>query len=193
MRRGLEAGSEPLFDQVLFAAPDVDAGLFAEMIPVIRPVARRLTLYASDQDWALATSKQLHGNAPRAGQGGADIVARSEFDSVDMSELGEDMLAHSYFADDSSALADMVALFWRNAAPNQRCGLQAEHRRNSKVPVWQYKAGSCADKTLVEVMTHLRQAKVNDATTARKIVAQTVADPVLASMVAPIVSKLFGN
>jgi len=103
LRRGLREGDAPVFDQVLFAAPDVDADLFAEMMPTVRPVAKRLTLYASEQDWALATSKQLHGDAPRAGQGGADMIARAEFDSVDMSQLGDDMLAHSYFADDSSA------------------------------------------------------------------------------------------
>lgn len=193
LRRGLKPGSEPVFDQILFAAPDVDAELFAEMMPVIRPAARRLTLYASSEDWALQTSRQLHGDAPRAGQGGETLVAREEFDSVDMSELGEDMLAHSYFADDRSALADMVALFWRNAAPNVRCGLQARDTPEAEVPVWEYIAGSCADSTLVEIMTHLRQAKVTDAKTAQDIVASTVPDPAVAETLAPIVSKLFDN
>ena len=192
LRRGESGGSLPVFDQILFAAPDVDADLFAEMMPVIRPLAQRLTLYASDQDWALETSKQLHGNAPRAGQGGDDMVARAEFDSVDMSALGEDMLAHSYFADDSSALADMVALFWRNAPPNRRCGLQRQGK-NGPVPVWRYVAGACADQTLVEVMTHLRQAQVTDAKTAQAIVARTVPDPQVASTLTPIVSTLLGD
>ena len=191
LRRGLGPGSDPVFDQILFAAPDVDAELFAEMMPVIHPVARRLTLYASSEDWALQTSRQLHGDAPRAGQGGETLVAQTEFDSVDMSELGEDMLAHSYFADDQSALADMVALFWRNAPPNARCGLRARDAPDTSLPVWQYVPGRCADATLVEVMTHLRQAKVTDAKTAESIVASTVPDPTVAETLVPIVSKLF--
>lgn len=192
LRRDIEAGDDPVFGQILFAAPDVDAELFSEMMPVIRPLARRLTLYASDQDWALVTSKQLHGNAPRAGQGGEDLIARPEFDSVDMSELGEDMLAHSYFADDSSALADMVALFWRNAPPNRRCGLE-QQLIDAEQPVWQYIAGRCADQTLVEVMTHLQQAQVTDANTAEKIVVEKVPDPQVASVLVPIVSNLLDN
>ena len=49
--------SAPLFDQVIFAAPDEDAGLFAEMIKTIRPLARRLTLYGSENDLALYASR----------------------------------------------------------------------------------------------------------------------------------------
>lgn len=193
LRRGVQDGDPPIFDQVLFAAPDVDADLFAEMMPTIRPVAKRLTLYASEQDWALATSKQLHGDAPRAGQGGADMIARPEFDSVDMSQLGDDMLAHSYFADDSSALADMVALFWRNAAPELRCGLEAVTLEGRDRPIWQYLAGSCADRTLVEVLAHLQSAQVNDARTAEKVVNETVTDPDAATILRPVVIKLFGD
>ena len=63
------SGKPPAFDQVLFTAPDIDAGLFSEMMRTIRPVARRVTLYASDKDWALAVSRRVHGDAARAGQG----------------------------------------------------------------------------------------------------------------------------
>ncbi|MBL4812684.1 MAG: alpha/beta hydrolase [Rhodobacteraceae bacterium] len=161
LRNGIGPDSAPVFDQVLFAAPDVDAGLFAQMLPTIRPVARRLTLYASEEDWALEASSQLHGDAPRAGQGGAVMLASPSIDSVDMSELGEDMLAHSYFADDSSALADMVALFWRNAAPNQRCGLEPVAERQA-VPLWTYRPGTCADRKLVELMSFMQSEDVTD-------------------------------
>lgn len=73
LRHDLTPESKPLFGQILFAAPDVDAGLFSQMIKTIRPIAERLTLYASEEDWALESSRRLHGNAPRAGQGGGKI------------------------------------------------------------------------------------------------------------------------
>ncbi|MEM1317623.1 MAG: alpha/beta hydrolase, partial [Pseudomonadota bacterium] len=73
---------QPPFDQVVFAAPDVDAGLFAAMAETARPLARRMTLYASNNDWALEVSRKLHGNAPRAGQGGDAMLVSSAIDSV---------------------------------------------------------------------------------------------------------------
>lgn len=42
------------------------------------------------------------------GQGGGDLLAAAELDSVDMSELDEDMLAHGYSADDRSVLTPVV-------------------------------------------------------------------------------------
>ncbi|MEO9463846.1 MAG: alpha/beta fold hydrolase, partial [Marinomonas sp.] len=72
-------GKSPMFGQIFFAAPDVDAGLFREMMHTIRPIGQRMTLYASDVDWALAASRKLHGHAPRAGQGGEDILTGPEF------------------------------------------------------------------------------------------------------------------
>lgn len=139
----------PLFGQLFFAAPDVDAGLFAEMAETIRPLAKRLTLYASENDWALEASRKLHGNAPRAGQAGADLLEGTEFDTVDMSDLGEDMLGHTYFANDSSALADIMSLIWLNSAPGQRCGLAP------KSGAWHYQKGICLEKKMVGLISRL--------------------------------------
>ncbi|MFA8385916.1 MAG: alpha/beta hydrolase [Pelagibaca sp.] len=143
----------PLFDQIIFAAPDVDQGLFAHILPTIRPLAERLTLYASNKDWALVASRKLHGNAPRAGQGGEDLIEIPVIDTIDMSELGEDMLAHSYVANDQSAILDIATLFWRNPAPNQRCGMEANP---SLERVWQYVRSECAGQSMLNIVGHLR-------------------------------------
>ncbi len=116
-------GEPPAFDQVLFTAPDLDAGLFANMVETIRPAVTRMTLYTSKNDWALRVSNQLNGGAPRAGEGADGVLMPRVVDSIDMSVLGEDMLAHSYFADDTSALTDILSLFWRDAPPQRRCGM----------------------------------------------------------------------
>lgn len=116
-------GDKPAFDQVLFTAPDIDAGLFAKMMETISPAARRLTLYTSKNDFALKVSNSVNGGAPRAGEGVEGVFIPPFVDSIDMSVLGEDMLAHSYFADDVSALSDILTLFWRDAPPDRRCGL----------------------------------------------------------------------
>ncbi|MDP3958977.1 MAG: alpha/beta hydrolase [Pseudorhodobacter sp.] len=189
LRDGQRDGMKPPFDQVIFAAPDVDAGLFAAMIPTIRPLARRLTLYASENDWALITSRQLHGDAPRAGQGGADTLALPTIDSVDMSELGDDMLAHSYFASDSSALVDLVALFWQNLPPEKRCGLERV-AANGALAVWRYVRNTCPENAVLAVIDTLRQEGRSSPADARRIVAQVVPDPVMAKTVEPFVMRM---
>lgn len=145
----------PMFGQIFFAAPDVDAGLFAEMMPTIRPLAKRLTLYASNEDWALSASRKLHGDAPRAGQAGGSMLVSAEFDTIDMSDLGDDMLAHTYFASDNSALADIVALLWRNPAPANRCGLVPITANTGAGSVWKYKKGECFEKKVIALISRL--------------------------------------
>ena len=190
LRRGVKDGDDPVLGQVLFAAPDVDAGLFAAMIPTIRPLAQRLTLYASEEDWALVTSRKLHGGAPRAGQGGEDTLAIPQVDSIDMSELGEDMLAHSYFADDSSALLDMMALFWRNAQPMRRCGLQEARPDESVAVVWRYRRGQCGGQQLINLFAELRREGATDASDIRAIMERLINDAGRRAELEPLILKI---
>lgn len=192
LRRGQSAGDPPLFDQVVFAAPDVDAGLFAEILPTIRPMARRMTLYASENDWALVASRKLHGDAPRAGQGGADMLALGQVDSVDMSALGEDMLAHGYFADDSSALVDLATIFWRNIAPARRCGLAAV-AHDGGPGTWVYDPVTCPDNALLAVLSTLQQAGAETPAEASQTMEEMALDPEVLTEVAPVVIKLMSN
>lgn len=189
LRRNLSEATTPIFDQILFAAPDVDAGLFVNMVQTIRPIARRLTLYASEQDWALKSSRRLHGNAPRAGQGGASTLADANVDSIDMSELGDDMLSHSYFADDRSALADMASLFWKNADPGRRCGLEAAESA-SGLSVWKYRQGTCATRSLIDAMAHLRMANAETTDQVLQVLSEKTSDPALLDQLVPVVEKL---
>lgn len=184
------AGKPPLFDQIIFAAPDVDAGLFTSMIRTIRPLARRLTLYASQQDWALKASRRLHGDSPRAGQGGESLVASPILDSVDMSALGEDMLAHSYFAADSSALVDVVSLFWRNVGPSQRCGLEKGSQKPGRQG-WTYQPNQCEYDIMLSLLSHLREEKVNDVVEAKNLLLRLVSREDLRAKLLPVIENLF--
>lgn len=74
-----------------------------------------------------------------------------------MSELGEDMLAHSHFADVSSALTDMMALFWRNTEPLRRCGLIEDRATAVAVAVWRDQRGNCGGQRLIDLMAELRR------------------------------------
>ncbi|PHP67752.1 hypothetical protein CSC94_08680 [Zhengella mangrovi] len=161
-------GKPPLFEQVLFTAPDLDAGLFQEMLKTIRPIAARTTLYASNNDWALAISRQLHGDSPRAGQGGKEIIAMSDVDSVEMSALGADMLAHSYFANDPSALTDILSLFWRDAPPEHRCGMEAEKGDHGRY--WQFDPAKCDGNAMLMALRLVRHAGARTLAEARDLI-----------------------
>ncbi len=165
----------PLFDEVVFAAPDEDTGLFAEMVHTIRPLARRLTLYGSDSDLAILASREVHGEAPRAGEGAASMLISRGLDSVDMSALGEDMLGHSYFATSSSALTDILLLFWHDRPPDQRCGMTAKIAAGS--PFWQFDPQRCDGPVVLSALTMLKANGSATLATIDTILAKLAADP----------------
>lgn len=116
---------EPPFEEVVFAAPDIDADLFTEAAPDLARMARRVTLYASDNDVALNMSSRLHGGFGRAGQGGPQLLGVAGVDSVDLSAVPADLLHHSYFGSGSAAVLDLLTLLWRGTPPAGRCGLES--------------------------------------------------------------------
>ncbi|MCC0044374.1 MAG: alpha/beta hydrolase [Brucellaceae bacterium] len=189
-------GEPPAFDQVLFTAPDLDAGLFAEMAKTMKTTANRLTLYASNKDWALAVSRKLHGDAARAGQGGNKIIHADIFDSVDMTSIGDDMLAHSYYANNPSALTDILSLFWRDAPPEDRCGMvRAEGEYGD---YWQYSPDECGDtNALLSTLSVLNRASIVNLPEARaflnRFIMPATADPEDRSRLETALARLFRN
>lgn len=189
-------GEPAAFDQVLFTAPDLDAGLFAEMAKTISTTARRLTLYASNKDWALAVSRKLHGDAARAGQGGEKIIHADLFDSVDMTSLGDDMLAHSYYANNPSALTDILSLFWRDAPPEDRCGMvKAEGEYGD---YWQYTPDECGDtNALLSTLSFLSRSSIGTLPEARaflnRFIVSANADPQDRSRLETALERLFSQ
>jgi hypothetical protein len=153
-RRSGAGENNPVFNEVIFAAPDEDAALFTEMLATIHPIATRLTLYGSDSDLALEVSKRLHGDLRRAGQGGADILVSDAVDSIDMTAVGEDMLKHGYFAGSASALTDISWMFWRTTPPDRRCGMDAEDVERGLA--WIFDPFRCDGPVMLSALTLLK-------------------------------------
>lgn len=130
------------------------------------------------------------GRIQATGAVGADTLASTDIDSIDLSELGEDMLAHSYFANDKSALADMVTLFWRDADPDRRCGLEKTPETAAGVGIWQYKQGTCATEGLINAIAHLRQAKVETVPEALTALSEAAKDPFVRSKLEPVIARI---
>lgn len=124
----LQAGGGPTFDEVILTAPDIDADTFRrDIAPAIVRTADRVTLYASSNDRALASSKQVHGY-PRAGESGDHLVVVPGVDTVDVSAVDTSLfgLGHSYYGDNDTVLADLFDLIQQSKPPEQRKWLRPE-------------------------------------------------------------------
>jgi esterase/lipase superfamily enzyme len=96
-----------LFNQIILAAPDIDAGIFRrDLAPALAESAQRVTLYASSNDQALVASKKVHGYA-RAGDSGEGIVVLPGIETIDVSTLDTSLLGHSYYGSSDPILLDI--------------------------------------------------------------------------------------
>jgi esterase/lipase superfamily enzyme len=137
--QALQSASIPTstLKQLIFAAPDVDSGVFLQAAQVLSTICTRVTLYASDRDKALKISKKIHGY-PRAGEAGTRLVIVPGVDTIDASLVDTDFLGHSGFATDLPLMQDLFYLVQHDHAPNQRFGL--DQRSCSLGMYWCFKA-----------------------------------------------------
>ncbi|MCC9609743.1 alpha/beta hydrolase [Blastopirellula sp. JC732] len=99
-----------LFNQVVLAAPDVDAQVFKEEIaPQIVRASNQVTLYASANDLALLASKNVNGY-PRAGDVRPEIVIVPGVDTIDVSAIDTSLIGHAYYGDNDSIICDIFTL-----------------------------------------------------------------------------------
>ena len=111
--------------QVVLAAPDVDAAEMEHMLPVLKLVAKRITLYGSSKDKPLALAEWLAGWR-RAGDGGENLLCAPSFaDCIDATAIDTAYLAHSYAMDNPALLNDIKSLIDDDKPPALRFGLTA--------------------------------------------------------------------
>ncbi len=109
--------------EVVLTAPDIDADTFREDIaPRIVGPGRRVTLYASSRDKALALSKQVHGGR-RAGESGEGLLVLPPVETIDVSAVDTSFDGHSYFGDNTSVLSDLYYLLREGKRPSDRFGM----------------------------------------------------------------------
>lgn len=110
-------------ENVILAAPDVDAVEFQRLVEASLPISRNFTLYASANDRALQASQELRRRTPRAGDVPASgPVIVTGLDSLDVSNLSTDVLSlnHSGYADKKELLNDMWRLMREGVRPPDR-------------------------------------------------------------------------
>jgi len=145
------------FGQIVFTAPDVDRDYFIAAAESLSGIADRLTLYASDSDYALRMSQIIH-SAPRAGFAGNTIIRLPGVDTIDMSGVPADLLGHSYFASNGGAVYDLLHLLWHGEAPGSpaRCG-KSDTAFKGPLVVWRFDVQKCKGNDLLEAAILLKQ------------------------------------
>lgn len=114
---------ETPFEEIILAAPDIDAAVFRDDIaPRLGDASSPVTLYVSQNDKALLASHKVH-DFPRIGDARAGIEPIEGFEVIDASAVETDFLSHSYFADASSVLSDIFYLIRDGKRANERFGL----------------------------------------------------------------------
>lgn len=102
--------NRPAFDQIVLAAADLDAEVFArDHAPLLAAACRRLTIYFSSSDGALSMSKDLH-FYNRLGQGplpDLDPALLRRIELVDVTSVDLDWLGHTYYGDSPAVIEDM--------------------------------------------------------------------------------------
>jgi esterase/lipase superfamily enzyme len=103
------SGLLPELDDLVFAAPDVASDVFEMAVPQFAALARRLTLYANGDDFALKVSEQWYHAQRRAGQGGNDLVVVKDLQSIDATGLGSGA-QHAYVFNTPQGVGDVEGL-----------------------------------------------------------------------------------
>ncbi len=131
----IEQGSKPHFNQVVLAAPDIDADVFKkEIAPKIVSKSLRTTLYTSQTDLALISSRYFNQRI-RAGDSGPEVLVLEGIETIDATAVDSSLLGHSYYGSNVSVLDDL-ALLLQNKPIEARQYLKAIVQ--GKKPYWAF-------------------------------------------------------
>ena len=129
-------------NQVILAAPDVDADNFVNLARRIEGFAKGVTLYAAANDRALIISRNFWQN-PRAG----DVVAGSPLivpgvDTIDVTAASTDTFAlnHSGYAQNNVLLQDIGKLILDGVRPPDQRFPEMQRVDTDKGEYWRYRA-----------------------------------------------------
>ncbi len=115
---------DPLVDKLVLVAADIDADIFDQFLPLLRSQAKHITAYVSQNDNALALSRELHGY-PRLGESGSHIVSLEGVEIIDVSELPlRRVSGHLYHLYNEPAFRDLDELLNGRLEARRRSALR---------------------------------------------------------------------
>jgi len=115
--------------EFVLLAPDIDRELFKrDLAPRLVDFGLSITIYASENDRAMASSWTLHGY-PRTGDSSPGPLIIPGIETIDATEANASILGHSYFEESQVVGNDLVLLLTQRTPAEQRPNLtRAEHQ-----------------------------------------------------------------
>lgn len=117
--------TKPRFQEIVLAAPDLDARSFEEdLAEVLTSSGQRVTLYASARDRALQIARDVI-SFPRVGDTASGIIIHDRIETVDATAVDTSFVGHSYYGDNKSVMFDLFHLLHERRSANDRFGLES--------------------------------------------------------------------
>ena len=114
-----QTSAEPLFNQVVLAAPDIDAVVFKERIaPAITGKAKHVTLYTSQTDLALIASRYFN-NGKRVGDSTDGVPLFDKIETIDATSIDSSLIGHSYYGSNVTVLTDLANVLMNRPASSR--------------------------------------------------------------------------
>lgn len=121
-------------NELVLIAPDIDADIFRQELPLLTRMTERITVYVSDNDKALRLSQEVHGY-PRLGQAGEAMVISDGVECIDISSISTRMISgHLYHLFNPEVISDLTRLLHLGEPASQRPSLQPAHQNG--LPYW---------------------------------------------------------
>ncbi len=128
---------QPMLEQVVMAAPDVDANDFKKRYAKkVDECAVRTTVYASATDRALLASMHVN-QQPRLGLTMSTQASIDGIDFVDVTPIDMSLLGHSYFGNHPLMIKELTSLLSKNTGPELRDWLTPKDAHFTP-PVWRF-------------------------------------------------------
>ncbi|MHA6194497.1 alpha/beta hydrolase [Pseudomonas wadenswilerensis] len=127
--------------RLILTAPDIDHAAFDKIREALVSTGAPVTLYAASNDNALWFSKRLHEESDRVGSTSRKIMISQGIETIDASDVKNDLIGHSYYAENSSVVADMFYLFQTDLRAQQRFNLKPIS--TSDGTYWKFKPMIC--------------------------------------------------
>ena len=113
-----------LINQLVLLAADIDAGIFKQYLPYIKPLVKNITIYVSEHDNPLALSKQVHGY-PRLGESGTHLDGLDDIEIIDVSDVPVQYPSgHLYHLYNDEVVTDLYQLLNKNKPAAERSDLK---------------------------------------------------------------------
>ena len=134
VRMAYREQKEPILNELVLIAPDIDADIFQTELPQLSTMARRITVYVSDNDRALRLSQEVHGYR-RLGQAGEQLRILDGVEMVDISALNSTRISgHLYHLFNPEVIEDLIELLNQGKPADQRTSLVRSSRNG--LPYW---------------------------------------------------------